>query len=200
MTAQRWRREIARGGILLLAACGLYLLLLVLNISLAGQIDERGPADVIIVLGAAQYDGQPSPVYRARLDHAVMLYRQGYARQMLFTGGKRRGDRFTEAEAGRAYARAQGVPDAAILLERRGKTTWQSLHDAADIMRTHGLRRAILVSDPFHAYRLRRMAHDLGIEALVSPATHSRVRSSRVKARYILRETAVYIVYRMTGT
>ena len=119
MTAQRWRREIGRAVILLLTACGLYLLMLVLNISLAGQIDERGPADVIIVLGAAQYDGHPSPVYRARLDHAVMLYRRGYARHLLFTGGKRRGDRFTEAEAGRAYARTQGVPEAAMLLELR---------------------------------------------------------------------------------
>lgn len=176
-----------------------YLVVLAGCIYISGHIDERAPADVIIVLGAAQYDGQPSPVYRARLEHALMLYREGYATRLLFTGGNRPGDRFTEAEAGRAFARTQGVPAQNILLESRGRTTWQSLQAAAAIMRRHHLQRALLVSDPFHAFRLRRMARDLQMQAGVSPVAHSRIRSGRLKAQYILREMVVYIAYRLAG-
>ena len=172
---------------------------LVVRIHLDGQRDERGPADVIIVLGAAQYNGKPSQVYQARLDHALMLYHAGLARYMLFTGGKRPADRVTEAETGRAYAREHGVPDSAIFLEEHGRTTWQSLQTSTAIMSRERLHTAILVSDPFHALRLRRMARDLGMQAHVSPASHSRIQSTGLQWHYVIREMSTYALYRMLG-
>lgn len=185
------------GSLLLVGLISLAVLLV--RIYLDGQRDERAPADVIIVLGAAQYDGRPSRVLQARLDHALELYRAGFAPYLLFTGGKRPGDRFTEAEAGEAYARAHGVPEGAIFVEKTGRTTWQSLQASADILRHAKLRSAILVSDPFHALRLRRMARDLSMRALVSPANHSRIQSRYAKAHFILREMGIYALYRLVG-
>jgi len=176
-----------------------YLVTLVARICVAGQQDERGTADVIIVLGAAQYDGRPSPVYQARLDHALELYAEGRAPYLLFTGGRRRGDRYTEAEAGALYAQHHHVPASATLCEAQGRTTMQSMQACTEIMRQRQLHSAILVSDPFHAFRLRRMAHDLGMTARVSPANHSRVRSARAQAYYVFREVCIYAVYRLFG-
>ncbi len=176
-----------------------YLAVLVVRICLAGERDERGPADIIIVLGAAEYDGRPSPVFQARLDHALELYADGYAPYLLITGGRRPGDRFTEAEAGARYIERHHVPASAIYTEAHGRTTMQSLQACTDILRRRGLRSAILVSDPFHAFRLRRMAYDLGMTAMVSPAEHSRVRSFRLKVYFIAREMGIYAVYRLFG-
>lgn len=186
--------------LLLLGVLGVvYLGTLLVRITLAGARDERGPADVIIVLGAAEYDGRPSPVYQARLDHALELYADGYAPYLLFTGGRRPGDRFTEAEAGERYAERHHVPASAIYTEAQGRTTMQSLQACTAILRQRALRSAILVSDPFHAFRLRRMAHDLGMTAMVSPAEHSRVHSFRHQLYFIAREMCIYAVYRLLG-
>ena len=182
-------------GVLAIAS----LAMLVVRIIAAGQQDERGAADAIIVLGAAEYDGRPSPVYKARLDHALELYAEGYAPYLLFTGGSRPGDRFTEADVGALYARRRQVPDSAIFTEAHGRTTMQSLQACTAILHRHALHTAILVSDPFHAFRLRRMAANLGMTALVSPVRHSRVRSSRVQAYFIAREVCIYAVYRLFG-
>ena len=190
------------GGRLALVFIGillLYLLALVVRIHLAGGRDERGEAEVIIVLGAAQLNGRPSPILRERLEHGLTLYRSGNGRYLLFTGGRQPGDPFTEAGVGRSYALARGVPAESILLEDEGRTTMQSLQRCRDMMRQRGLHRAILVSDPFHAFRLRRMARDLGMHALVSPTPTSRVRSRMVKLRYELREVATYVIYRFFG-
>ncbi len=186
--------------LLLLGVLGLvYLATLVVRIYLAGTRDERGPADIIIVLGAAEYDGRPSPVFQARLDHALELYADGYAPYLLITGGRRPGDRFTEAEAGARYAERHRVPASAIYTEAHGRTTMQSLQACTEILRQRELHSAILVSDPFHAFRLRRMAQDLGMTAMVSPAEHSRVRSLRTKVYFIAREMCIYAVYRLFG-
>lgn len=200
------KRRRGRGWRLLLLVVGLialYLSVLVVRIVSASRHDDLASgdglvrADVIVVLGAAQANGQPLPVFRGRLEHAVALYHQGHARYMLFTGGKQPRDQYTEAEAGRMYALQNGVPDSAILLEDRGRTTLQSMRACARIMREHKLQRAILVSDPFHAFRLRRMALDLGLHAFVSPTPYSRVRSFSTRTKYTLRETVVYTVYRL---
>lgn len=198
----RKRGRRVRGGrvlaaLLLLALA--WLILLAARITLDGMRDERREADVIIVLGAAQADGRPMPVFKARLDHALDLYRDGYAPYLFFTGGKRPSDRFTEAETGRRYAIAHGVPESAIFTENQGRTTWQSLRQAAEQLRRERLRRVILVSDPFHAFRLRRMARDLGMQAAVSPAPHSRIRKFSTRAFFTARETAAYVLYRLFG-
>ena len=138
-----------------------------------GQRDEQRAADAIVVMGAAQYDGEPSPVYAARLDHAIELYRAGLARRFIVTGGKADGDRTTEAASGRAYAIARGVPRDAIIVEDQSRTTFASIRAVRDVLRDHGLRDAIFVSDRPHMLRVLRMAADDGITAWGSPTRTS---------------------------
>ena len=138
-----------------------------------GNRDDRRPADAIVVLGAAQYDGKPSPVLKARLDHAIDLYRAGLSKVIVVTGGKAEGDRTTEAASARAYAVGKGVPASAILIEDQGRTTLESLGAVAGILRDHGLTSALLVSDRTHMLRVLRIAQDQGIAGFGSPTTTS---------------------------
>jgi uncharacterized SAM-binding protein YcdF (DUF218 family) len=140
-----------------------------------GMHDEQRPAGAIVVLGAAQFNGTPSPVYAARLDHAVALYLHGVAPYFVVTGGKAEGDRTTEAAAGRAYALARGVPDDHILVEEVGRTTLDSLDRVAAILTARGIRDAVFVSDPTHMLRVLRIADDLGLTAWGSPTPTSRI-------------------------
>jgi uncharacterized SAM-binding protein YcdF (DUF218 family) len=140
-----------------------------------GMRDEQRPAGAIVVLGAAQFNGTPSPVYAARLDHAVALYLHGVAPFLVVTGGKAEGDRTTEAAAGRAYALARGVPDDHILVEDGGRTTLDSLDRVASILSAHSIDDAVFVSDPTHMLRVLRIADDLGITAWGSPTPTSRI-------------------------
>jgi uncharacterized SAM-binding protein YcdF (DUF218 family) len=138
-----------------------------------GNRDDRRDADAIVVLGAAQYDGRPSPVFRARLDHAVDLYESGVARYLVVTGGKAQGDRTTEGAAARAFAISRGVPADAILLEDGSRTTLESLRAVAALLRDHDLGSAIFVSDRTHMLRVLRIARDEGITAYGSPTATS---------------------------
>jgi uncharacterized SAM-binding protein YcdF (DUF218 family) len=138
-----------------------------------GQRDDQRPADAIVVLGAAQYDGRPSPVFHARLDHAVALYLHGAAPVLIVTGGKREGDRTTEAAVARRFAIENHVPDSAILVEDRGRTTLESLQSVGSIMRRYGLKSAIFVSDRMHMLRVLRIARDQGVVAYGSPTLTS---------------------------
>ena len=155
--------------------------------------------DVIVVLGAAQYDGRPSPVFAGRLDHAALLYRQGRADRIVVLGGGRPGDRTTEAEAGRGYLIASGVPPGAVVAEPVGRTTLESLRAAARYMRREGLETAFLVSDPWHNLRVERMAHDLGIRGYASATWHSAARTEWTRLEGYLRETMAYLSYRLLG-
>jgi len=138
-----------------------------------GNRDEHPNADAIVVLGAAQYDGRPSPVLQARVDHAVDLYQSGIARYLIVTGGKEEGDRTTEAAAARAVAIARGVPASAILVEDRGRTTLESMRGVATILRQEQLSSAVFVSDRTHMLRVLRIASDTGIVAYGSPTATS---------------------------
>lgn len=200
-TSKKRKRKLHGWRVLLavVALSVLYLVSLVVRVARFQGEEHPHGADVIIVLGASQADGRPMPVLRARLRHAIELFNEGAAPYLLFTGGSRPGDRFTEAETGRNYAEDHGVTDAAIILEDRGRTTWQSLQTCADIMRRRGLRRAILVSDPYHGFRLTRMAQDLHMEIIFSPTPYSRIRSLRQRVKFILREVGAYAVYRTVG-
>jgi uncharacterized SAM-binding protein YcdF (DUF218 family) len=138
-----------------------------------GNRDDRRDVDAIVVLGAAQYDGRPSPVFRARLDHAVDLYESGVARYLVVTGGKAQGDRTTEGAAARAFAISRGVPAAAILLEDRSRTTLESLRAVAALLHDRDLSSAVFVSDRTHMLRVLRIARDEGITAYGSPTATS---------------------------
>lgn len=140
-----------------------------------GARDDVRPAGAIVVLGAAQFNGRPSPVFQARLDHAVALFLQGTAPLLVMTGGKTEGDRTTEAAAARTYALAHGVPDRAILVEDQGRTTLESLRAVAAILQTQGIHDAVFVSDPTHMLRVVTIAEDLGISAWGSPTPTSRI-------------------------
>ena len=129
-----------------------------------GNHDDRRPADAIVVLGAAQYDGRPSAILKARLDHAIELYEAGLAPYLVVTGGKAEGDRTTEAASARAYALSKGVPDRAILVEDKGRTTLESLRGVAAVLESHRLGTALFVSDRTHMLRVLKIARDEGIE------------------------------------
>jgi uncharacterized SAM-binding protein YcdF (DUF218 family) len=166
-----------------------------------GDVDEARAADAIVVLGAAQYDGRPSPVFEARLRHAVDLYQQGLARILVVTGGSRDGDRTTEAAAARSWAEAHGVPAAAILGEDGAHNTKESLDAVAAILGEHGLRSAIFVSDRTHMLRVIRMAKDLGIDAYGSPTTTSPVDASTgARLEATAHELGALLVYGLTGS
>jgi uncharacterized SAM-binding protein YcdF (DUF218 family) len=162
----------------------------------ASRIDH---ADVIVVLGAAQYGGDPSPVFRGRLDHGKLLYDQGFSDLIMVLGAGQEGDEFTEAEAGAGYLAGQGVPSEAITISPEGRTTFQSLRAAARRMEESGLDSAFLVSDPWHNLRIKRMATDLGIEAYASATWHSAARSQSTRLQGYARETFAYIYYRVFG-
>lgn len=200
-TAKTKKRKLHGWRVLLaLLVLGLvYTVSLLVRVAAFGAAGAPASADVIIVLGASQSDGRPNAVLRARLEHGIALYRQGAAPRLLFTGGCRPGDRYTEAETGRIYATDRGVPDDAILLENTGRTSWQSMQSCAEILRRHGLHRAILVSDPYHGFRLTRMAQDLRMETTFSATPHTKIQGLAVRARFILREVGAYIVYRTVG-
>jgi uncharacterized SAM-binding protein YcdF (DUF218 family) len=138
-----------------------------------GARDEVRPAGAIVILGAAQYNGTPSPVYRARLEHGVRLWQEGWAPMLVVTGGKRVGDRTTEAAVGRSFAIGLDVPEDRILSEDRGRNTVESLRAVAGLLRERGIDQAVFVSDPTHMLRVLRIAKDEGIVAWGSPTRQS---------------------------
>lgn len=157
--------------------------------------DDRTRSDAIVVLGASQFDGRPSAIFRVRLDHARALFDHGVAPRVVTVGGSAPGDRFTEAAAGAAYLRARGVQVVAVGV---GRNTLSSLQALRREFRTRHWRSAVLVTDPWHELRSRRMASDLGIDAFTSPARGGPANHTRsVELRYIARETAAYLYYRL---
>ena len=153
-------------------------------------MDQAQPADSIVVLGAAQYDGRPSPVLRARLDHGIDLWKQQMGKILVLTGGRGYGDTTSEAAAGRAYARKQGVPDTVIFMEDKGRTTRESMLGVAEILEKRGIRSAILVSDPFHMLRLSITGRRFGMIPYTSPTRTSPISPNREKRwRYMLGES-----------
>jgi uncharacterized SAM-binding protein YcdF (DUF218 family) len=139
----------------------------------AGNRDDQRPADAIVVLGAAQYNGRPSAILRARVEHAIDLYGSGLADWLVVTGGKAQGDRTTEAASARSFAIERGVPESAILVEDQGRTTLESLRGVAAVLRSHGLSSALFVSDRTHMLRVLKIAGDEGITAFGSPTETS---------------------------
>jgi uncharacterized SAM-binding protein YcdF (DUF218 family) len=174
---------------LVLLLVGLWALT-VAAIHVYGQRDETRPVDAIVVLGAAQYDGRPSPVLKARLDHAVKLYRRGVARTIIMTGGVGPGDTVSEAVVGRRYALHAGVPAEAVLTERSGMTTLESMQAVSAMMKARKMDTALLVSDPFHMLRLKLLAMRLHMHVYTSPTRTSPISANPdQERRFILRES-----------
>ena len=165
-----------------------------------GERDDARPADAIVVMGAAQYDGRPSPMFQARLDHAIELYRTGMAPYLVVTGGKQPGDRTTEAASAREYATAHGVPADAILVEDDARTTFQSVRNVAGLLRQHDLRSAVFVSDRPHMFRVLRMAHDAGVAAWGSPTATSPLEADPIaRVDATAHELGALAMYFVTG-
>lgn len=176
----------------------LLLLVLYVGVTFAQVIqasggDDARPMGAIVVLGAAQYNGRPSPVLRNRLDHALDLYEADYAPVIVVTGGRQEGDRFTEATTGYNYLRTRGVPDEAILLEVQGRTTYESVAAASRFLADEGIDSVILISGRAQSKRLSGIADGLGLDAVISPAGRNPSASS------LARETAAVAVGRIVG-
>jgi vancomycin permeability regulator SanA len=168
----------------------------------AAHTDEASriaQADVILVLGAAQYGGEPSPVFQGRLDHGALLFRKGFAERIMVLGAGQEGEAFTEAESGTDYLVEEGIPAEVVTPSAEGNTTFESLAAAAQRMREGDLDSAFLVSDPWHNLRIRRMARDLGIEGYMSATWHSAARSQSTRLGGYARETFAYLYYRVFG-
>jgi len=193
------RRWLVRGALAVVVALALLVGGTAFRIWQFGRIDDRGHADVILVLGAAQYDGDPSTILRNRLDHARTLYDEGVASEIVTVGGRQPRDRFTEAEASGMYLISRGVPSDRIVEVNAGNDTLNSLRAAAGVLRQHSWGSAVLVSDPWHMFRAQTMAKDSGIDAWTSP-THSgpAVQTRTTQLKYIVRETAALLFYRVT--
>lgn len=163
----------------------------------ASTSDRARTAQAIVVLGAAQYDGRPSPVLAARLDHAIDLYERGIAPKIITTGGSRPGDRFTEASAGASYLIRHGVPASALELEVQGESSWESLAAAARFLRRENITEVVLVSSPWHALRTVEIAGEVGLEGWSSPAPERESVSKRLY--HLSRETVAVAVGRIVG-
>jgi len=158
--------------------------------------DQAAPADAIGVLGAAEYDGRPSPVYRARLDHALELYHRGIAPLIITVGGPG-GDRYTEGSVGAGYLISRGVPEADIIAETQSRNTEESASRIAVIARANGLRRLVVVSDDTHMFRIHAICAANGLDVLTSPRARPPVEDRMLKAERIAHEILSYTLWRM---
>ncbi len=182
----------------LVAVLLVYLGVTFVQVWMASRRDDARPAQAIVVLGAAQYNGEPSPVLKARLNHAADLWRRKLAPVIVVTGGRQTGDKFTEATASANYLIAKGVPDEDILREVSGQSSWQSLKATATFLRDRNINHVLLVSDPFHSYRIRAIATELGLDGHASPTRSSPIGGTE-EVRYLLRETAAVALGRVIG-
>lgn len=185
-----WSRRVV---VIVVGLGALYVGVTFVQVLVASGVDDRNTADAIVVLGAAQYDGEPSPVLAGRLDHAERLWRAGVAPIIVTTGSNLPGDRFTEGYAGYEYLRFAGIPDDALLVITDGASTWEQLAATARQLRLRGLDSVTLVSDPYHALRLTQIADEVGLEASVSSTDGS------LSIRQLARETAAVSLGRILG-
>lgn len=164
-------------------------------VAAAGE-SAAGKTDVIVVFGAAQYAGHPSPVYRARLDHGFELFEKGMAPVVITTGGAGQDPDFSEGGVGRDYLLRRGVPERALIAETQGSDTAQSATRVANIMRVNGMHRCIAVSDAYHVFRIRALLEREGVEVEVAPRPESRPRSLWERFWAVMREATSYLVWK----
>jgi len=176
-----------------------WLLFIAVRVEAVGRRDDAAQSDAIVVLGTAQYQGTPSPVFQSRLDHAADLYRRGLAPLIVVAGGKQEGDLYTEAAAGTRYLEANGVPREALLAVAEGNDTLTSLRGVARELRERQLRSVVLVSDRRHIFRSRAMTSGLRLQPRSSPTNNSPAEGTAIlRVRYTAREVAAYTKYLLT--
>ena len=175
------------------AVVALYFLVTLWQVWSTGRSDEARNVDAIVVMGAAQYDGRPSPQLQARLDHVVELWPDGHAPLVVVTGGNRPGDRFTEAEASANYLEQAGIPESAILMEGEGTSSYESLEGVESLLAERGLDTVLIVTDPYHALRSKLIAEEVGLTAYVSPTPSSVVTGTNAVERHLAEAAGVGI-------
>jgi uncharacterized SAM-binding protein YcdF (DUF218 family) len=177
--------------------CGGFLLVTAARVMREGYVDQARPVDAIVVFGAAEYVGRPSPVYRARLDHAYELFERGLAPLIITTGGAANDPKFSEGQVGRDYLAKLGVPDVNLIAETQAGDTDQSARRVAVILEANDLKTVLLVSDAYHVYRARSMMQKLGFTVYVSPRPDSIPKTAWGRWLAALREAASYTLYRL---
>jgi uncharacterized SAM-binding protein YcdF (DUF218 family) len=181
----------------LAAAVLLWLAVTCVRIAREASRQEIHPADAIVVFGAAEYSGRPSPVYRARLDHAFDLFQQGVAPVVITTGGAAADPSYSEGGVGHDYLMRRGIPDSNLIAETQGSDTAQSAQRIGVIMRANHMHSCIAVSDAYHVFRIRKLLEHEGLLVYVSPRPDSRPHSHWQRTEAILREAASYLVWRL---
>ena len=185
---------------LLILAAALLLISLVaicLGIERAAGETEIHAADAIVVFGAAEYAGRPSPVFRARLDHGLDLYERGVAPVIITTGGAASDPQFSEGGVGHDYLMHRGVPEASLIAETQGSDTAQSAERVAVILRANHMHSCVAVSDAYHVFRIRKLLEHEGVQVYVAPRPDSRPHSPWQRAEAMLRETVSYVLWQL---
>ncbi len=191
----RWFLWLVVGAV---SAVAVFLFITGARIAREGSLQQLHPADAIVVFGAAEYAGHPSPVLRARLDHALDLYKQGLAPVLITTGGAASDPSFSEGGVGHDYLQRRGIPERNLIAETQGSDTAQSAVRVAVIMRANGLRSCIAVSDTYHVFRIKRLLEHEGIGPVyVAPRPDSRPHSLLQRAYAILREASSYLLWKL---
>lgn len=167
------------------------------SIYLYSKYNDLTKADAVIVLGAATWGEEPSPVFKARIDHGIWLYKNGYVDKIIFTGGKGKNKKIEESIVAKRYAEEKSIPSDDILIEKKSKITQQNLYYAKQIAMDSGLNSFIIVSDPLHMKRTMLMAEDYGLQAYSSPTPTTRYKSLKSKGSFLLREVYYYIGYQV---
>jgi uncharacterized SAM-binding protein YcdF (DUF218 family) len=192
--AARWVRYVLA---LAVAAVLAYFFSICAGIVRASTEEQIHSADAIVVFGAAEYSGRPSPVYRARLDHAFDLFRQGVAPVVITTGGAAADPSFSEGGVGHDYLMGRGIPDASLIAETQGTDTAQSAERVAVIMRANHMRSCVAVSDAYHVFRIRKLLRHENVDVYIAPRPDSRPHSPWQRAEAVLREAASFLVWRL---
>jgi len=192
------RRWWLRLSVLLVLAGVLWLAIVAVRVVHTAGLEEIHPADVIVVFGAAEYSGHPSPVLRARLDHAFDLYEKHIAPVVITTGGAAADPTFSEGGVGKEYLRKRGIPEDALIAETQSSDTAQSAQRVAVIMRANGLHSCVAVSDAYHVFRIRKLLEHEGVGPVyVAPRADSRPHSLRQRSEAALREATSYVLWRL---
>ena len=192
------RRWWLRLSVLLVLAGVLWLAIVAVRVVHTAGLEEIHPADVIVVFGAAEYSGYPSPVLRARLDHAFDLYEKHIAPVVITTGGAAADPTFSEGGVGKEYLRKRGIPEDALIAETHSSDTAQSAQRVAVIMRANGLHSCVAVSDAYHVFRIRKLLEHEGVGPVyVAPRADSRPHSLRQRSEAALREATSYVLWRL---